>query len=330
MRHLKPFKLFEEAVPKPVKKFPTDKAVHWNYLVEILKEAGIDAYEDIKGRGTDFQDFCFAKCSNKSDVVFPKMKDSEGWSEEGQSDARYRNFIFGESVFLLPISYDSSNDEIEAIQKKKNFLDTMRDYARQMGKSKDEQDKFVSDAEKNVNFGPSGYDWANKFLKIIHDKLGQYYQNGKLRVWFPKDRDYDPWEGYDYPHKYNVVGDLDRPNGVYYLSDIEKFIEDKYGIKDDLFYQFIIDNNYIEGRYWERVWSLSTADLADGHLPKDKRGPKNKLQKSGFGKYGMEPTEDITDMLNIIEHEFGDEIQGTDYEGFPIYIDYFKKVKPKY
>lgn len=329
MRHLKPFKLFEEAVTKPVKKFPTEKAVHWNYIVEILKEADIDAYEDINGTGTDFQDFCFAKCSSKSDVVFPKMRDTEGWSRDGQSDARYRNFIFGESVFLLPSSYDSSNDADEAIQKKKRFLDTMRDYAKKLGKSKAEQDKFVGDAEKNVNFGPSGYDWANKFLEIIHDKLGQYYQNGKLRVWFPKDRSYDHWEGYDYPHKYNVVGHLDRPNGVYYLSDIEKFIEDKYGIKDDLFYQFIIENEYIEGRYWERVCSLSTEDVAESRKGK-KGGSKNKLQKSGFGDYGMEPTEDITDMLNIIEHEFGDEIQGTDYEGFPIYIDYYKKVEPKY
>lgn len=331
MRHLKTFKLFEGSVNKPVKKFPTEPAVHWNYLMKILEDAGIDPYEDEKGtRDTRLIDFCFAKCSSRDNVVFPNMLDIEGWSKEGQSDARYRNFIFGESVFLLPISYDPSNDAIEAIQKKKNFLETMRDYARQMGKSKSEQDKFVQDAEKNVNFGPSGYDWANKYLKIIHDKLGQYYKGGKLRVWFPKDSDYDPWEGLDYPHKYNVVGDLDRPNGVYFLSDIEKFIDDKYGIKDELFYKFIIDNQYIEGRYWERVWSLKTEELATGHLPKDKRGSKNKLQKSNFGKYGMEPTENISHILNIIEEDFGDEINGTDYEGFPIYIDYYKKVESKY
>lgn len=324
MRHLKSFKLFEESVPKPLKKFPTEPAVHWNYLMKVLEDAGIDPYEDEKGtRDTRLIDFCFAKCSNRDNVVFPNMLDIEGWSKEGQSDARYRNFIFGESVFLLPISYDPSNDATEAIQKKKNFLETMRDYARQMGKSKSEQDKFVQDAEKNVNFGPSGYDWANKYLKIIHDKLGQYYKGGKLRVWFPKDSDYDPWEGLDYPHKYNVVGDLDRPNGVYFLSDIEKFIDDKYGIKDELFYKFIIDNQYIEGRYWERVWSLSTED-------ENGKDTGNKLQKSNFGKWGMEPTENILDMLNIIEHEFGNEIKSTDYEGFPIYVDYYKKVEPKY
>jgi hypothetical protein len=193
--------------------------------MEILKEAGIDPYEDEKGtRDTRLIDFCFAKCSKRDNVVFPNMLDIEGWSKEGQGDARYRNFIFGESVFLLPISYDPSNDAVDAIQKKKSFLDTMLDYAKQMGKSKAEQDKFVQDAEKNVNFGPSGYDWSNKYLKIIHDKLGQYYKNGKLRVWLPEDMDYDAWEGMDYPHKYDVVGNLNRPNGVYYLSDIEKYI----------------------------------------------------------------------------------------------------------
>ena len=267
---------------------------------------------------------CTAKCSGKDSIVFTKMKDIEGWSKEGQNDPRYEKFIFGESVFLLPISYDPSGDKEEYKNKKKNFYDKMRDFARQMGKSQSEEDKFMKDLEKNVNFGPSGYDWANTFLKIIHDKLGQYYQNGKLRVWFPKDSDYDPWEGMGYPHKYNIVGDLENPNGVYYLSDIEKFIDDKYGISDDLLYKFVIDNQYIEGRYWERVWSFPTENRKDGG------GSPNKLQKSGFGKWGMEPTENILHILNIIEKEFGDEINGNDYGGFTVYVDYYKKVDPKY
>lgn len=325
MRYIKKFKIFEEVILKPVKKFPTDKAVHWNYLMEILKEAGIDPYEDLKGRrDSRLIDFCFAKCSGKDSIVFPKMKDIEGWSKEGQNDPRYEKFIFGESVFLLPISYDPSGDKEEYKNKKKNFYDKMRDFARQMGKSQSEEDKFMKDLEKNVNFGPSGYDWANTFLKIIHDKLGQYYQNGKLRVWFPKDSDCDPWEGMGYPHKYNIVGDLENPNGVYYLSDIEKFIDDKYGISDDLLYKFVIDNQYIEGRYWERVWSFPTENRKDGG------GSPNKLQKSGFGKWGMEPTENILHILNIIEKEFGDEINGNDYGGFTVYVDYYKKVDPKY
>ena len=314
MRHLKSFKLFEEAGVKPVKKFPTEPAVHFNYLEKILKEAGIDMYREGKKKGSVFN-FCFDKCSGKDSVVFPNRKDSEGWD-----DARYEKFIFGESVFLLPETYDASNDDDEFKKKKSDFLDKMREYAEEIYDTKEEQDKFVQDAGTHVNFGPSGYEWVNPALKVIHDKLGQYYKDGKLRVWFPKDRDYDSWEGMDYPHKYNVVGDLDRPNGVYFLSDIEKYIDDKYGIQDELFYKFIIDNQYIEGRYWERVWSLSTED-------ENGKDTGNKLQKSNFDEWGMEPTENILHMLNIIEKEFGDEINSTDYEGFPIYVDYFKEVE---
>ena len=122
MKRLKTFKLFEESVNKPIKKFPTEPAIHWNYLMEVLREAGIDPHSELKKgqRSSYFQDFCFEKCSGKSDVVFPKMKDIEGWSKEGQNDARYRNFIFGESVFLLPKSYDSSSDS--EIFKQKNSL----------------------------------------------------------------------------------------------------------------------------------------------------------------------------------------------------------------
>jgi hypothetical protein len=65
---------------------------------------------------------------------------------------------------------------------------------------------------------------------------------------------------------------MDRPNGVYYLSDIEKYINDKYGIADTLLYNFIIDNSYIEGRYWEKVWSFPTEGDS-----------VSKLQKSNLG-----------------------------------------------
>lgn len=54
----------------------------------------------------------------------------------------------------------------------------------------------------------------------------------------------------------------------------------------------------------------------------------DKLQKSGFGQYGMEPTENILHILNIIEKDF--DIKSTNYSGFPIYIDYYKKIEQKY
>lgn len=252
------------------------------------------------------------------------MKDIEGWGKEGQNDARYENFIFGESVFLIPESYDAKDDFANAALKKASWMESMKNMMKWKYKTQEEMDKFESDLEKNVKFGNTDWDWINPALKIIHDKLGSHYKNGKLRVWMPKDRDYDHWDDMDNPHKYNIVGELVRPNGVYYLSDIERYIDDKYGISDELLYKFIIDNQYIEGRYWERVWSFPTEDSSD------KGGPNNKLQKSNFGTYGMEPTENITHILNILENEFGDEIKGDDYEGFPVYIDYYKKIESKY
>jgi hypothetical protein len=323
-KHIKSYKVFEETLSKPVKKFPTEPAAHWNYIYDIVKDGGLNPYELEKGNNdSTLQDFFFEFCSKKN-VVFPNMKDSEGWSKKGQSDPRYEKFIFGESVFLIPESYDSKDDFANATLKKASWMEKMKDMMKSRFKTKEEMDKYEDDLEKNVKFGNTDWDWVNPALKIIHDKLGSHYKDGKLRVWMPKDRDYDPWEGMDYPHKYNVVGEPTRPNGVYYLSDIEKYIEDKYGIKDPLLYKFIIDNQYIEGRYWERVWSFPTEDRSD------KGGSNSKLQKSGFGKYGMEPTENITHILNILEKDFGNEIKGNDYEGFPVYIDYYKKIEPKY
>jgi hypothetical protein len=59
----------------------------------------------------------------------------------------------------------------------------------------------------------------------------------------PKDKLWS-LDWYDYPHKYNIVGDMDRPNGVYYLSDIEKYINDKYGIADTLYIILLLIISY--------------------------------------------------------------------------------------
>jgi hypothetical protein len=315
MKHIKSYKVFEEAGLKPTKKFPTEPAISWGYIYDILEEAGLNPRELVKGKRSSMQDFFFEHCSQKN-VVFPNMKDSEGWGK-GESDSRYNKFIFGESVLLIPELHDPKDDfanaTLDKVSSMKKLLDMMRPY-----KTKKEMIKFESDIEKNVKFSSNDWDWVNPALKIIHDKLSSHYKDGKLRVWMPKDVSYDHWIGMDYPHKYNIVGNMDRPNGVYYLSDIEKYINDKYGIADTLLYNFIIDNSYIEGRYWEKVWSFPTEGDSAG---------STKLQKSGFGQYGMEPTENITHILNILENDFKDEIKSTDYEGFPVYIDYYKKIE---
>lgn len=325
MRYLKQYKLYEDGQQKPVKKFPTDKAVHLNYLYRVVEEAGLNPYELQKGnRDSSLSKFFFEKCS-KENIIFPEVKEVDTWED---SDARYEKFIFKESVFLIPDTYDPKDDYADFVLHKASWIEKMKDMMKGIYKTPEEMDKFEDELEKNVKFGNKDWSWILPALDIIKKKFGQYYKNGKLRIWMPADRDYDPWIGYDYPHKYNIVGHLDHPDGVYFLSDIEKYIYHKYDIKDDLLYQFLIYNQYIEGRYWERIWSFPTEEAETYHLPKDQRGSRNKLQKSNFGKYGMEPTENITHILNIIEREF--EINGTDYEGFPVYVDYYKKIKSKY
>lgn len=316
MKYLRPFKIYEESKSKPIKKFPTEKAAHWNYLIEILEKNGINPYDGDER----FVDFCFNKCSERSNIVFPNILDLDVWTKKEKNN--YKNLIFRSSVFLLPKKYDYSKDDEIYAKNKKDFYNTMLDYAKNMSKSKEERDKFMSNIETHVKFGPKSYEWANTFLEIIYNELSEYYVNDKLRVWMPADTDCVFWKGVDYPHKYDICSRLENPDGVYFLSDIEKFIDYKYGIKDNLFYQFIIYNEYIEGRYWERTWYLTTERISDPKINSDK------LKRSNFGQYGMEPTENILHMINIIEHEFGNDINKR--MGFPIYVDYYKKIDPKY
>lgn len=308
MKYITPYKLYESSSLKPVKKFPTTPAAHWNYILEIVKDAGLDPYQLAEGRSKSLQDFFFEKCSKKN-IVFPNMVDSEGWGEN--SDARYEKFIFRNSVFLIPESYDNSNDFGDAITKKMSWMEKMKNMMRPKYNDK-ELSEFMDNLEKHTHFGNDDWGWVNPALKAIHDKLGSHYKDGKLRVWMPHDRDYDPWEGVDYPHKYSVSWDYhnppDYPNGVYYLSDIEKYIESKYGLKDDKLYDFIIECDYIEGRYWEIMSQFPYDDNDLSKLDKN-RGSDN-----------------INDIMGAIEHEFGSEIRKE--EGMPVYIDYFKKLKP--
>jgi hypothetical protein len=304
MKHITTYKLYEETNKKPVRKFPTDPAAHWNYIYEIVEEAGLDPHQLEEGRDKSLQDFFFEKCS-KGNVVFPNMVDSEGWDDK--SDSRYEKFIFRNSVFLIPESYDNSNDFGNSVSKKLTWMEKMKKMMRPKYNDKELED-FMNNLEKHTHFGNDDWGWVNPALKAIHDKLGSHYIEGKLRVWMPQDRDYDTWEGVDYPHKYSVTGRLENPNGVYYLSDIEKYIDNIYGLKDTKLYDFIIECDYIEGRYWE-IMSVFPYD-DDNIMKLDKeRGSEN-----------------INDIMGAIEHEFGNEIIRE--EGLPVYIDYFKKLKP--
>jgi cytidyltransferase-like protein len=51
-----------------------------------------------------------------------------------------------------------------------------------------------------------------------------------------------------------------RLEKAYFLSDLEKWIEDTFDINTTGFYEWILDCQYIERRYWERVWEYHIED----------------------------------------------------------------------
>lgn len=298
---------------KPQLKFPTDKAAHFNYLIFILKKAGINPsrlFVRENERAVDFQDFCFEKCNKP--ILYPLVREID---VNPQLKLSYSDFIFRDSVFLLPASYDSKNDYADHIERRISFLIKAVKTLKQSGAGKEDIEDFENKFGTHVDFGPNDYSKVNPALDIIYQEFKDYYVDGKLRVYNPETRDSDGYVGFDYPHKYKH--EYLRPNGVIFLSELEKWLDENYGLKDDQLYEFIVNNRYIEGRYWERVLSFDVED-----------DDETKLKRENFGKYGMEPTKTILKILDVIENEF--EVQGNPYEGFPVFVDYYKHVKPNY
>lgn len=330
---IKKFKDFNlnESSSKPRKRWPTDiKAVSLVNLIDWMSDKhGIDLREvDPKDRNTDLiHDFFFEKCDK---VLFPKIPLNS--LPEYKTDARYRHFIFGESIFEIPESFDTSNDFADSIEKRTSFKARMRDLLKHKYRTDAEWDKYEKDLDKHVNFGADSFEWVNQVLKLIHDDFKQHYVNGKLRVWMPQDMDYE-WEPKDQcpfarPHEMDVVGNHFRKDGVYFYSDLVKYFKDKYGVDDDGFYEFIVENEYIEGRYWERVWSLREDEKNPGKLGR-KLAHYQKIDKKTY-KHGMDASEseNVEHILNIIEKDFADDFVKSDYCGpFEIYLDIKKPVK---
>ena len=277
------------------KKFPTCKAINYNYISHILEKYGMD--EAPIGEPSFWTDFIHKKLYDT--VTFPNIKLSD-------LEPRMGGMIMTESIFSLPKHYDSSNDLEDYNLRKKQFWDNMTEIV-----SKEELETIKK--SQSVNFGPKSLEFANEYLKVIYDELSEYYINDKLMVWMPHDLDTDShWVTYDYPHKYDLDSDIISPNGVYYLSDIEEYLKKKYGLEDELFYKFIVDNMYIEGRYWERVWYINH---------------DNGILKRLGGKYGMDATENIDKILSVLEKDFNEEFTGSLYKpGLLIYVDYYKKI----
>jgi len=296
---------------EPLFKFPTGKAVHYLHLLEIIKNAGLDphALHMLKhDRSAGLIDFCMEKLYNT--VIFPKLKEID---VDNRGKELYEKFLFGDTVFLLPQKYDPKDDFANDIEKKISFKKRMLDYFIQSnGEDEKKLQQFEDDLDTKIHYGPSEYSWINESLSIIYDNFKDYYIDGNLRVYMPQSWDYDPYIGYDYPHKYRYN---EKIEGALFLSELEKWLYDEFGLRDEKLYEFIIYNEYIEGRYWERIWSFGI-------------GEDGKLNKEGMGKYGMKPTPNIMNILDALDYKFGDNIKRDD--GLLVFIDYYKKIEPKY
>lgn len=171
---IKKFKDFNlnESSSKPRKRWPTDiKAVSLVNLIDWMSDKhGIDLREvDPKDRNTDLiHDFFFKKCDK---VLFPKIPLNS--LPEYKTDARYRHFIFGESIFEIPESFDTSNDFADSIEKRASFKARMRDLLKHKYRTDSEWDKYEKDLDKHVNFGADSFEWVNPVLKLIHDDFKQ-------------------------------------------------------------------------------------------------------------------------------------------------------------
>ena len=107
-------------------------------------------------------------------------------------------------------------------------------------------------------------------------------------------------------------------NHVKYQKYFEEWVKNltynHYGLSDNLFYQYVIHNNYVENRYWEKRMALHFENM--------------KFIRKG-GEYGMDATPTIDKMLSVMEMEFKDLLLENKDGYFEIYINYYKKIKEK-
>jgi hypothetical protein len=92
MKHIKSYKVFEEAGLKPTRSSLLNLLLAGIYL--IFEEAGLNPHELVKGKRSSMQDFSLNIVLRK---IVSNMKDSDGWGK-GESDSRYNKFIFGVGI----------------------------------------------------------------------------------------------------------------------------------------------------------------------------------------------------------------------------------------
>lgn len=193
----------------------------------------------------------------------------------------------------LPKHFDTKNDFADAVERRANFFSTMKEF---MGKKYDEKK-----LEENVEFGTTDFGYINELLGFLHTKFSEYYSlEDKLPIFLDlKD------ECYWLKNSESVI-DYPFPQ-AYFLSDIEKHLQDDYGLDTSELYQWVINGMYIEGRYWERYYNW-------------------KPETENFRK--QKASTNVQTMIGLILQDFKLELDSFHkVNGLPLYVDYYKEIK---
>lgn len=290
MKHLKPFKILE-SYSKPEPKYPVGyKCLDTISAEKEIKEIFNIELTEIKSPGSRYgtENF-YSWCGENLKPIYPKYSSSDHFYEFEKQ--RYKNhpikpikttYFEKLGVYEIPINYDSTGDDIAWGIKKDNFRKRMTDMLSVVGK------KWDTSHEDHIDFGPKSNDWVNTAFKAFYELYSEYYINGKLRIWSSNDyEEYDIGKQiYDYP--------LDK---AIFFSELEKWICD-FDIDTNGFYEWILNCQYIEGRYWERSWIYKIEDFNFRKI----NAPNNVKQ--------------INELLRQIYKE----------KKLNIYLDYYKKV----
>lgn len=284
---------FNESFSKPQLKYPVDKCLDFTKFQLLLEKKGIDITElsiPYYSKIGNFFNFF-----NSMDPIFPELSswkkysdtESEFYKNLGIPYTPYRYNEY-QALYELPIKYDSHRDYANWVEKRNNFFNNMKKMKEMSGKKWTEEDE--KEYNNHVDFGPQNNDWYNIVLDELYKLYPQYYKNGKIRVWYDEDT-FDGKGIWDYP--------LEK---AYFLSDLEKWIEDTFNIDITGFYEWILDCQYIERRYWERIWIYDFEN------------------DESFRK--IKPSENIIQINEILRQMFKK-------VSIPIYIDYYKNYSEK-
>ena len=110
--------------------------------------------------------------------------------------------------------------------------------------------KYDPSVEDRLDFGPKSNDWVNIGLSKIHELYSQYYVNDKLLVWNSESGYYGNKAIFDYP--------MDK---AYFLSELEDWLLDTFNIDTTGFYEWVLQCQFVEGRYWETTWIYELEDI---------------------------------------------------------------------